>query len=100
MASERPERQLNLVELNERVRAALSAIDGMSEEALRELVRDEPRILVDAAEGIIARRRSDEHLHVCAGLSRDRESMCRSAPMSDRVCWADEFDDRSWSCCR
>ena len=30
----------------------------------------------------------------------DRESMCRSAPMSDRVYWADEFGDRPWSYCR
>ena len=61
MASERPNRGLELVELkDERVRAALTRIDEMSDTELRELVRDEPPIVVEAAEGIIARRQSSE----------------------------------------
>jgi len=46
------------------------------------------------------RRSRGTRIHVCAGPSRNRESMCLSAPMSDRGCWADEFGDRSWSYCR
>jgi hypothetical protein len=57
VASEPSDRGLELVEVkNVRVRAALSRIDEMSDHELRELVRDEPAIVVDAAEGIIARR--------------------------------------------
>jgi hypothetical protein len=59
MESVRAIRGLQLVELNgERVRAALVRIDEMSKEELREPVGDEPQIFVDAAEGIIACRRS------------------------------------------
>ena len=50
-----------MVELNdERVRTALTRIDEMSDTELRELVRGEPPIVVEAAEGIIARRQSGE----------------------------------------
>jgi hypothetical protein len=62
MTSEQPERGLELVEVtDEGVRAALMRIDEMSESELRELVREEPPLVVEAAEGIIARRRSSEH---------------------------------------
>jgi hypothetical protein len=61
VANEPSDRGLELVEVkNERVRAALNRIDEMSDHELRELVRDEPAIVVDAAEGIIARRRSPD----------------------------------------
>jgi hypothetical protein len=61
MASERPARGLQSIELNdERVRAALIKIDEMSDTELRELVRGEPAMIVEAAEGIIARRQSGE----------------------------------------
>ncbi len=61
MASERTKRGLELVELNdERVRAALTRIDEMSDTKLRELVRDEPPIVVEAAEGIIDRRHASQ----------------------------------------
>lgn len=61
MASEQPDRGLQLVELNdEGVRVALMKIDEMSDAELRELVRDEPPIFVEAVEGIIARRHSTE----------------------------------------
>ena len=61
MASERTKRGLELVELNdERVRAALMRIDEMSDTKLRELVRDEPPIVVEAAEGIIDRRHASQ----------------------------------------
>jgi hypothetical protein len=54
-------RGLQSVELNdERVRAALIKIDEMSDTELRELVRGEPPMIVEAAEGIIARRQSAE----------------------------------------
>lgn len=59
VANEPSDRGLELVEVkDERVRAALSRIDAMSDDELRGLVRDERAIVVDAAEGIIARRRS------------------------------------------
>ena len=45
---------------NERVRAALTRIDEMSDIELRQLVRGEPPIVVEAGEGIIARRQSRE----------------------------------------
>ncbi len=62
MASERAKRRLHLVEVNdEGVRAALVRIDEMSEDELRDLVRNEPQIFIDAAEGIIARRQSGEN---------------------------------------
>jgi hypothetical protein len=61
VASERSKRGLQSVELNdERVRAALIRIDEMSDTELRELVRGEPQMFVEAAEGIIARRQSGE----------------------------------------
>lgn len=61
MASERPKRGLELVDVrDERVRAALRRIDELSDGELREIVRGEPTIVVEAAEGIIARRRTTE----------------------------------------
>ena len=61
MASKRSNRGLQSVELNdERVRAGLTRLDEMSDAELRELVQDEPPMFVEAAEGIIARRRSDD----------------------------------------
>ncbi len=63
MASERPPRGLQSVELNdERVRAALVRLDEMTDAELRELVRGEAPMFVEAAEGIIARRRSGDTL--------------------------------------
>jgi hypothetical protein len=63
VASERSNRGLQSVELNdERVRAGLARLDEMIDVELRELVRGEPSIFVEAAEGIIARRRSDDGL--------------------------------------
>jgi hypothetical protein len=57
MASEQPERGLRLVEVKDAgVRAALRKIDEMSDGELRELVRGEPDVFVEAVEGIIARR--------------------------------------------
>jgi hypothetical protein len=59
MPSEQPDRGLQLVEVkDERVRAALRKLDEMSDSELRELVRGEPSLFVEAAEGIIARRHS------------------------------------------
>lgn len=61
MASDRAKRGLQSIELNdERVRAALVRLDEMSDAEMRELVQGEPPIFVDAAEGIIARRRSGD----------------------------------------
>jgi hypothetical protein len=61
VASERSDRGLELVEVkDERVRAALTRIDEMTDSELRELVRGEPPIVVEAAEGVIARRQSSE----------------------------------------
>jgi hypothetical protein len=46
-----------LIEITEPgVLASLARIDSMSDEEIRELARDEPQIVVDAAEGIIAER--------------------------------------------
>ena len=59
MPGEQPDRGLQLVEVkDERVRAALRKLDEMSDSELRELVRGEPPLVVEAAEGIIARRRT------------------------------------------
>ena len=61
VASDRSNRGLQSVELNdERVRAGLARLDEMSDAELRELVQGEPPIFVEAAEGIIARRRSGD----------------------------------------
>ena len=58
MASDPAKRGLQSVELNdERVRAALVRLDEMTDAELRELVQDEAPTFVEAAEGIIARRR-------------------------------------------
>ena len=62
MPSEEPNRELELVEVkDERVRAALRKLDAMSDRELRDLVRGEPQLFVDAAEGIIARRHAEQH---------------------------------------
>lgn len=59
MANEQPDRGLELVALDdERVRTALKRIDEMSDGELRDMARGERQLFVDAAEGIIARRRS------------------------------------------
>jgi hypothetical protein len=61
VASDRSNRGLQSVELDdERVRAGLVRLDEMSDAELRELVRDEPAMFLEAAEGIIARRRSGD----------------------------------------
>ena len=61
MASDHSYRGLQSVELNdERVRAALVSLDEMSDSELCELVCGEPPMIVEAAEGIIARRQSGE----------------------------------------
>jgi hypothetical protein len=58
VASDRSKRGLQSVELDdERVRAGLVRLDEMSDAELRELVRGEAPMFVEAAEGIIARRR-------------------------------------------
>jgi hypothetical protein len=61
VASERTKRDLQSVQLNdERVRAALVRLDEMRDAELRELVQGEAPMFVEAAEGIIARRRSGD----------------------------------------
>jgi len=61
VANDRSKRGLQSVELNdEGVRAALVRLDEMSDAELRELVKGEAPMFVDAAEGIIARRRSGD----------------------------------------
>jgi hypothetical protein len=61
VASEHSDRGLQSVELNdERVRAGLVALDEMTDAELRELVKGEEPMFVDAAEGIIARRQSGD----------------------------------------
>lgn len=61
MANDPAKRGLQSVELNnEGVRAALVRLDEMSDAELRDLVKGEAPMFVDAAEGIIARRRSGD----------------------------------------
>lgn len=60
MASERAERGLQLVEVDEGVRAALRQMDAMSDAELRELARGEAPMFVEAVEGVIARRQSSD----------------------------------------
>lgn len=60
MASERAERGLQLVEVDEGVRAALRKMDEMSDAELRELARGEAAMFVEAVEGVIARRQSGD----------------------------------------
>jgi hypothetical protein len=60
MASEQPERGLQLVEVDEGVRAALREMDEMSDSELRELARGEAPMFVEAVEGVIARRHSSD----------------------------------------
>ncbi len=62
MQPDRSEHALELVDVDdERVLASLKRIEAMSDEELRYLVRDEDPIVVEAAEAIIARRRSAQH---------------------------------------
>lgn len=61
MEPSKSESALELVDVaDERVLAALERVDSMSEEQLRELVKDEHPSVVEAAEGIIARRRESQ----------------------------------------
>ena len=60
MASEHPDRGLQLVEVDEGVRAALREMDEMSDSELRELARGEAPMFVEAVEGVIARRHSTD----------------------------------------
>lgn len=59
MQPDRSEYRLELADVDdERLLASLARIDAMSDEELRDLVRHEDPIVVEAAEAIIARRRS------------------------------------------
>jgi hypothetical protein len=61
MSSPRPNGGFTLIEVtNPRVLEALARIDAMGEEEIRELVRGEPPIIVEAGEGIIADRRAEQ----------------------------------------
>lgn len=60
MASEQHERGLQLVAVDEGVRAALREMDEMSDSELRELARGEAPMFVEAVEGVIARRHSGD----------------------------------------
>ena len=61
MSSARPNGGFKLVEVtNPRVLEALARVDAMSDEEIRELVRGEPPIIVEAGEGIIADRRAEQ----------------------------------------
>jgi hypothetical protein len=61
MTSPRPNGGFTLVEVtNSRVLESLARIDAMSAEQIRDLVRDEPPIIVEAGEGIIADRRAEQ----------------------------------------
>jgi hypothetical protein len=62
MRSDAPEHGLELAEVADpRVLASLARIDNMSDDELRALVRGEHPMVVEAAEAMIARRRSREH---------------------------------------
>jgi hypothetical protein len=61
MAFDASARGLELADVtDEPVAAVLARIDVMSDAQLRELVHSEPPMVVEAAEGIIARRRSGD----------------------------------------
>jgi hypothetical protein len=60
VASEQSDRGLQLVEVDEGVRAALRKMDEMSAAELRELARGEGPMFVEAVEGVIARRQSSD----------------------------------------
>jgi hypothetical protein len=60
MASQQPERRLQLVEIDEGVWAALRKMDEMSDAELRDLARGEAAMFVDAVEGVIARRHTND----------------------------------------
>lgn len=61
MQSDPSEHGLELAEITDSgVLASLTRIDAMSDEELRALVRDEHPMVVEAAEAMIARRRSAE----------------------------------------
>ena len=61
MATRQPERGLQLVEVDEGVRAALRKMDEMSDAELRDIARREAPMFVEAVEGVIARRDSSNH---------------------------------------
>jgi hypothetical protein len=59
--SSRPNGGFTLVEVTSpRVLEALARIDAMGDEEVRELVRGQPPIIVEAGEGIIADRRAEQ----------------------------------------
>ena len=60
MATRQPERGLQLVDVDEGVRAALRKMDEMSDAELRDLARGEAPMFVEAVEGVIARRHSSD----------------------------------------
>ena len=61
MSTPRPNGGFTLIEVTDpRVLETLARIDAMSDEEIRELVRGEPQIIVDAGEGIIADRRAEQ----------------------------------------
>jgi hypothetical protein len=61
MTAPRPNGGFTLVGVtNPRVLEALARIDAMGDEEVRELVRGEPPIIVEAGEGIIADRRAEQ----------------------------------------
>ncbi len=60
MAGQQPGRGLQLVEIDEGVRAALRKMDEMSDAELRDLARGEAPMFVEAVEGVIARRHSSD----------------------------------------
>jgi hypothetical protein len=61
MSSPRPNGGFTLVEVTTpRVLESLARIDAMSDEQIRELVRGEPPIIVEAGEVIIADRRAEQ----------------------------------------
>jgi hypothetical protein len=61
MSSPRPNGGFTLVDVtNPRVLEALARVDAMSDEQIRELVRDEPPIIVEAGEDFIADRLAEQ----------------------------------------
>jgi hypothetical protein len=61
MQPSRRESGLELVDVaDERVLTALERVNSMSDEQLRELVRDEDPSVVEAAEAMVARRRATQ----------------------------------------
>jgi hypothetical protein len=68
MSADRALSGFKLIEVSEPgVLASIARIDAMSDDEIRELARDEPDIIVGAAEGIIAERHKGR-----AGPTQDR----------------------------